>query len=123
MQRGEVRNPILVLILPMVTCGIYGLIWIFGVMDDLNKGLGREEYNAVKEIALSFLTCGIWAYWLLWRISASVVEVQNKCGVQPGMDAPILFVLSLFGIGPFFMQQGLNNAWENGTPGGTSGGF
>jgi len=123
MQRGEIRNPIMVLVLPMVTCGIYGIIWILGAIDDVNKGLGREEYNAMKEIGLSIVTCGIWAYWFMWRFSHSVVEVQNKWGVQPAMDAPILFVLSLFGIGPFFIQTGLNNAWENGTPGGAAGGF
>ena len=113
----------MVLLLPMVTCGIYGIIWILGAIDDVNKGLGREEYNAMKEIGLSIITCGAWGMWFMWRFCNSVVEVQQKWGVQPAMDAPILFVLAIFGIGPFFIQTGLNNAWENGTPGGAAGGF
>lgn len=120
MQRGEVRNPIMVVVLPMLTCGIYGLIWFFQVCEDLNKGLGRQEFNAVKELALTFVTCGLWGYYFIWRICEAVVEVQKQWGVQPNMDAPILFVMSLIGIGPFFMQSGLNNAWENGTPGGAN---
>src|SRR5690554_2783891 len=123
MQRGEVRNPIMVLLLPMVTCGIYGFIWMYGVVDDINKGLGREEYNFVKEILLSMVTCGAWGIWFSWRLCNSVVEVQNTWGVKPQFDAPILFVLLLFGLGPFFIQQGLNEAWENGSPGGAAGGF
>jgi hypothetical protein len=120
MERGEIRNPVLVLILPMLTCGIYGIIWFFGLCDDLNKGLGRQEFNAGKELLLSIVTCGFWAYYFLWRACEAIVEIQNSWGVKPQMDAPIMFVMALFGIGPFFMQQSLNNAWENGTPGGVN---
>ena len=120
MQRGEIRNPIMVLVLPLLTCGIYGIIWMIGLCDDLNKGLGRQEFSAAKEIGLTIVTCGMWGYYFLWRVCEAVVEVQRSWGVQPNMDAPIMFVMSLLGIGPFFLQTGLNNAWENGTPGGTN---
>jgi hypothetical protein len=118
MERGEVRNPIMVVVLPFLTCGIYSFIWLFALCADLNKGLGREEFNPIKEIALTFLTCGFWGYYFLWRACEGVVEVQKSWGVQPQMDAAVMFLMGFLGIGPFFMQQGLNNAWENGSPGG-----
>ena len=117
MQKGEVRNPIQVLVLSMFTCGIYGLIWLFSVGPEVNAALGEERFNMGKELGLSFVTCGLWAYWFLWRFSEAVVEVQQKAGVQPAMDAPILFATNLFGLGPFFIQTGLNNAWEGGAGG------
>lgn len=123
MQRGEVRNPVTVLLLTMFTCGIYGIIWFFAVCDDVNKGLGREEFNAAKELGLSIVTCGLWGYYFIWRLSEATVEIQRSWGVEPAMDAPIIFVTFLFGIGVFFVQTGLNNAWENGTPGGAAGGM
>ena len=122
MQRGEVRNPVTVLVLMFVTCGLYGLIWMMGVIDDVNKGLGREEFSAVKEVVLTIVTCGIWGIWFQWRLAEAVVEVQRSWGVQPKMDAPILFVTNfVLGLGPYFVQDSLNNAWENGTPGGAGG--
>ena len=119
MQRGEVRNPILVLVLPMVTCGLYAFYWIYTVVEEINGALGREEFNFMKEIALSIVTCGAWGIYFQWRLCEAVVEVQQQWGVQPSMDAPILFVTNFLGVGPFLMQTALNNAWENGTPGGT----
>lgn len=118
MQRGEVRNPVMVLVLCMVTCGIYNIIWILAVMDELNKGLGREDYNGTKEVILLFVTCGLWGMWLLWRICNSVAELQESWGVQPQFDGTILFLLHFVYVGPYFVQDGLNKAWEQGTPGG-----
>ena len=48
MQRGEVRDPIMVAILGMVTCGFYNLYWMYMVCEEMNNGLGREEFNFVK---------------------------------------------------------------------------
>ena len=118
MQKGEVKNPVTVLILTIVTCGIYGIIWMIGAVGEVNNALGEERFNLLKEILLSVVTCGVWGYWFMWRFSEAVVEVQERFSVQPAMDAPILFVTGLLGFGPFFIQTGLNNAWENGGAGG-----
>lgn len=114
MQKGEVRNPVTVLVLTMVSCGLYGLYWMSLAVAEINTALGEERFNFMKEIGLSIVTCGLWAYYFLWRLAEATVEVQQKAGVEPAMDAPILFVTNLFGLGPFFFQTGLNNAWENG---------
>ena len=123
MQRGEVRDPIMVAILGMVTCGFYNLYWMYMVCEEMNNGLGREEFNFVKVLLLSMVTCGAWGLYFWWRLANATVEVQQKWGVQPGQDATIIFVLALvfYPAAPFLMQQGLNNAWENGTPGGAGG--
>ena len=123
MQRGEVRDPIMVAIFGMVTCGFYNLYWMYMVCEEMNNGLGREEFNFVKELLLSMVTCGAWGLYFWWRLANATVEVQQKWGVQPGQDATIIFVLALvfYPAAPFLMQQGLNNAWENGTPGGAGG--
>lgn len=117
MQKGESRDPIMTLVLTLVTCGLYGLYWLFVTTEEVNKGLGREEYNFVKEFLLTMVTCGLWGMFWMWRFSNSIVEIEQKWGVQPKMDAPILFVTYIFGLGPFFMQTSLNNAWDNGNPG------
>ena len=121
MQKGEVTNPILVLVLPMVTCGMYMIYWMFKAMNEINAGLGREEFNPTTDLILTFVTCGAYGIYFNWPLSNAVVELQQKWGVQPEMDANIMFVLSLFGLGGFFMQTGMNNAWEKGTPGGAGG--
>jgi len=123
MQRGEAREPVMVVVYSMLSCGIYNLYWLYLVCEEVNKGLGREQFNFVKEIALSVVTCGLYAFYFYWQLSNAVVELQQKWGVQPAHDAPIIFILFLVfpPAAPFLMQTGLNNAWENGTPGGAGG--
>jgi hypothetical protein len=119
MQRAEVRSPIVVLVLSLFTCGIYSIWYLFfAVPDEINQGLGREEFSSMKELGLSIVTCGLWTFWYMWRICEALVELQKAWGVEPEMDAAIIFILALLGIGPIFIQMALNNAWENGTPGG-----
>ena len=91
--------------------------------EELNKGLGKEEYNFAKELGLSIITCGMYSLYFFWRVCNSVVELQTKWGVKPAQDAPILFILMLVFLpaGFYLVQDGLNKAWETGTPGGAGG--
>ena len=123
MQRGEVRDPIMVMVLSLVTCGIYQLYWISKSYEELNRGLGREQFNFVKDLLLSVVTCGIYGIYAMWQFLNGVTELQQKWGVQPKFEAPIMFIV-LFVFGPavtFMAQDSLNNAWEHGTPGGAGG--
>ena len=123
MQRGEVRDPIIVTILSFVTCGIYNLYWLYMVLEEVNKGLGEERFSFFKELGLSIITCGLYGLYFYWQFSNAISEVQQRWGVRPMQEPVLIFVLCLMvpPVGPFLIQQGLNNAWENGTPGGAGG--
>lgn len=116
MQRGKVRHPFLVYLLMTLTCGIYGIYWFFVVCDEINRGLGRREFNAGLEFVLMIVTCGMWWFWWTWKASEAIVELQQTWGVEPKMDEGILFIASFFGFGGIVKQLSLNNAWENGAP-------
>ena len=116
MQRGTVRHPFLVYILNMFTCGLYGLYWFFVTCEDINRGLGRREFNPILDFVLIWLTCGLWWFWWSWRASESIVEVQEAWGVRPKMDEALMFIIAIFGFGMIVKQLSLNNAWEKGSP-------
>ncbi len=123
MQRGEVRDPIMVTVLSLVTCGIYNMYWLYMTIEEMNKGLGEERFNFFKEIGLSVITCGLYAFYFYWQFCNATAELQQRWGVQPAQEGAILFVLFLVfpPAAVFLIQQGLNNAWEQGTPGGAGG--
>lgn len=55
--RGEVRSPGMVILLSIITCGIYSLIWIYSVSKEMNNVLG---YEATKpQYTFYGLLCGI----------------------------------------------------------------
>lgn len=116
MQRGERRDPIMTLVLTIITCGMYQFYWMFMACDEVNKGLGRNQYNGLVEVLLSFMTCGLWMLWWDWRIGNSIYEMEQRWGVQPKMEPAMLFLTAFFGLGPLFFQASMNNAWDHGQP-------
>ena len=120
MQNGEVRDPIMVVVLSIVTCGIYALIMIMKWSEEYNAALGEERFNPTMELVLTLVTCGLWGIWFFWRATEATVEIQQRWGVEPKFDQIIMFVL-YFVFYPavlWMIQESLNNAWEQGTPGG-----
>jgi hypothetical protein len=94
------RNIALEIVLTLITCGIYGLIWQYRQMTTLNQWLGREEYNFLLWLVLSLLTCGIYAIYNEYKMGQSIIEVQQVQGFPVSSDIAVMSVLfTLFGLG------------------------
>jgi hypothetical protein len=46
MQRGEIRDPIKVVIFSMLSCGIYAIYWQYMVCEEINKGLAVSSLSS-----------------------------------------------------------------------------
>jgi len=92
------RNPITVVLLPIITLGIYYLVWYVTTKNEMNaKG---------ANIPTAWLLIIPIANWLwIWEFSKGVELVTNK-----GMGASTAFVLLLFlgTIGGAIVQSNLN---------------
>ena len=92
------RSPIAVLLLPIVTLGIYYLVWYVTTKNEMNaKG---------AKIPTAWLTIiPIANFFWIWEFSKGVEVVTNK-----GMGAGVAFVLLLFlgTIGGAIVQSNLN---------------
>ena len=117
MRRGEIRDPIMTLVLTWVTCGIYYWYWMYKASEEINAGLGREEYDPGMELLLAIVTFGLWVIWWDWRVSESIYEMEQRWGLEPKMEPALMFLTNFFGLGPLFYQRSMNHAWEQGRPG------
>lgn len=98
------RSPAAVFFLPIITFGIYWIVWLAKTRGEL-KGQGA-------------LVPTTWLYivpivniWWLWRFSAGVARVTGR---STGGTFALLFLLG--NIGGTFVQAGLNNAGRVTTP-------
>ncbi len=60
------RSYITMVLLTLITCGIYGIVFWYNYTDDLNtvcNGDGKQTRNFLITILLSIITCGIY-YWI-----------------------------------------------------------
>ena len=102
---GRYRAPItsrsipMAIVLSIITCGIYGIYWLYCLVNDLNTASGREnDTSGGMVILFSIITCGI--YSLVWNYSAGakVGDIQEFDGRPRDSYLGVLYLLlSLFG--------------------------
>jgi Domain of unknown function (DUF4234) len=105
---GEARNPTMIIILTIVTCGIYGLYWMYKNFEELKQHNG-EGLGGVVGLLLSLVVVG---YFML------PMEVQ-KTYEQDGKESPVNPIYGLFLFIPLIgfilyilkVQGALNDYW------------
>jgi hypothetical protein len=113
---GQLRKPLSVILLTIVTCGIYGLWWYFRNFEDMKQNTGEGVGGGVGLLLAIF--CGIIAVFLL------PAEVGNLFG-REGKEKPVSAMTAFWNLIPiagFFIfvykvQGALNDYW--GPKGGT----
>lgn len=94
------RELVLPIILTILTCGIYGLVWFINLVSDLNTAApDPEDKTPGVVLLLSIVTCGI--YGLIWIYNAGnkVDRIRQMNGEAPSNSSLIYLLLSLFGLG------------------------
>ena len=88
------------IILCILTCGIYYLVWQYKQMATLNAWLGRNEFDFMTWLLLSIITCGIFAIYYEYKMAKGINDVQHSLGQRVNQDLALLSVLlAVFGVG------------------------
>ncbi|MGL5869999.1 DUF4234 domain-containing protein [Clostridium chrysemydis] len=103
------RNFWILILLNLVTCGIYGIVFMYQYTQDLNrvcKNTGKESINYLLVILLSIITCGIYYYVWIFQQGNRMQETgfKNHLNIQENGSILVLWnILGSFlcGIGPF----------------------
>ena len=85
-------------ILTIITCGIYGLVWQYKQMKVLNSWLNRKEYSFGKWLLLSIITCGIYGVYNEYKMARGIIEVQQQNKLLVNDVATICLIMTLIGL-------------------------
>lgn len=97
---GTVVNIAVGILLTLVTCGIYGLIWQYKQIRALNAFLGRAEFNFAMWLLLSIVTCGIFGMYYEYKMANGINEVKQAHGRVVDTNLGLIcLLLTLFGLG------------------------
>ena len=111
-KKPEVFNPVLLLVLGFVTCGIFIIYWMFKTAGELKDYLGKEV------VSMTLLVLGICCFPLniynIYLLSKALPEVQVKAGIPEKDDTVLILILAIFAppVAPMIVQTELNKAWE-----------
>lgn len=95
------RDIVVCILLTIVTCGIYGIVWFISMADDLNVASGRTgDMSGGLVFLLSLITCGIYSLVWMYQAGQKVSEIRRRQGLPPNDSNGILYlVLTMFGLG------------------------
>lgn len=112
---GQKRDPIMAIVFTFLTCGIYGIWWIYTYATEIKNALGREDLNPTMDLVLGIVTCGIYAiYAFYYKYPSLLVEMQRRVGL-PVNDITMLTLILAFVFSPaslFLIQTELNKIWD-----------
>ena len=87
------------IILSIVTCGIYGIYWLYCIVTDLNMASGEtEDTSGGMVILLDIVTCGIYLMYWFYKAGGKVNKIHYLDNRPQDNSLGILYLLlSLFG--------------------------
>ena len=120
--RGTIRNPVLVIIFCVITCGIYFCYWIYATSKEVKQYLDDPSISPCIELLLCLTTCGIYMTYWWYKYGNLLKKSEEKADIVSTNDYGVLFlILILCGlltsgitniIAFIILQSKLNDIWR-----------
>lgn len=108
------RNVATVIILSIITCGIYFYYWLYVTSRDINNYLEISDMDPAVELIICIFCSPYIIYWL-YKYAQRITDTHIKAQLPTASDdAIVCLILGIFGLGVVsmgIMQNNLNNAW------------
>ena len=94
------RNIGICILLAIITCGIYGYVWLYQMAEDLKRASGDANApSGSMVLLLSIVTCGIYLWYWLYKAGEMVNKAKTARGIATDSNASIIYiVLAVFGL-------------------------
>ena len=110
------RSVVSVILLSIVTCGIYYLYWIYVTSSDVKTFLGDPNNSPGVELILCLVTCGLYSIYWFYKYNRLMGEMCARAQMPYNDNTILCTVLPIFGlsiVSMAIMQDQLNSIWNN----------
>lgn len=112
MYIGKTRSPVVVILLSIVTCGIYGLFWYYTIMQDINLTLAEERLSPGLLLFLAII-CPPVAWYILYKVDEGLAEVCAEEQINYKSNFILWLLLSfVIGVGIFVAMVQITGAFN-----------
>lgn len=108
------RDLVTCIILYIVTCGLYGIVWMVTLTDDSNIASEAPTADGGMAILFTILTCGVYYFYWLFKLGDKIDIAKQKRGMQSTSTGVVYLLLGLFSlqIVAYALAQGELNKLE-----------
>jgi hypothetical protein len=115
------RSPIKVLLLTLITCGIYYLYWVYVTSQELDDALGETDIPPIVHVLLFIFTGTLWGF--AWDVltAREIAKLQAHAGLPTSDNTVLWLALDILGAGPIgglglivpvLQQIAMNDLWR-----------
>ena len=91
-----------VILLSIITCGIYALYWLVVTTDEIEDALGSKSDGSCKNggvaLLLTFLTCDIYTFYWYYKEAQRIEILNEERGLRGNTEGWLYIVLCLLGL-------------------------
>lgn len=106
------KNIAVCILLSIVTCGIYGIVWFVTMTDDMRYASGDQTLSGGMAFLLTLVTCGIYGYYWAYKMGKASAMAKANRGLPAEDNSVLYLVLQIFGLAIVnycLIQNDLNN--------------
>ena len=93
------RNIAVCVVLSIVTCGIYGIYWLYKMVEEADYLTGNPNPQPpIVVILLSIVTCSIYLIIWLYNTGKRFDEMSVREGRGEGNNGILVLLLAIFGL-------------------------
>lgn len=92
------RSVAMVIILSLITCGIYSLYWMYAITEELSYLTGDRSFSGGKVVVFTIITFGIYSYFWYFNVGKRIAEAQRKQQKSVKDDGVIYLILAIVGL-------------------------
>ena len=109
---GKIRSPLFVILVSIVTLGIYALYWHYVMFKETHE-YDNQGLNGIVGLLLSIICTIVTFFVLPWQVG----EARKRAGMTEGVNAifGLLILIPFVGwiIWVFLVQNATNQLWES----------
>ena len=102
-RKKEDRSLLMVILLSLVTCGIYGIYFYYVMVNDLNEVSSSKDPETWKSpnyllvMLLSVVTCGFYSFYWLYKVGNTIQKTGEDYGVRIEENGTTLLLWNILG--------------------------
>lgn len=115
-MRNMQRSIPLYIVLSIITCGIFGIVWFVMLTDDLNELTGDPNaQSGIVTWLLSLVTCGIYGLYWAYKCGEKIDYIKQSRGIPASNSGVLYLIVYFFGgiITYALIQNEINNLTNN----------